>query len=61
MHHWFKNNGERGFGLATGLLGAPPDQLGLDGLEESFDSGIVIAIALAAHRHREPMLAQDLS
>ena len=39
---------------------SPPDQFSLDGFEERFDSCIVIAIALSAHRHLEAMLAQDL-
>jgi hypothetical protein len=34
VRHWFKNNGERGFGLPTRFPGAAPDHLGLDGLEE---------------------------
>ena len=29
----------------------PPDQLCLDRLEEGLDSGVVIAVALAAHRY----------
>ena len=37
------------FGLATGFPIPAPDQLGLDGLEERLDSGVVIANALAAH------------
>lgn len=49
-----------GFGLASGLPCAPPDQLGLDRLEEGLDGSVIVAIALAAHRHLEPMLAQDL-
>ena len=38
----------------------PPDQLSLDGFEERFDGSIVVAIALATHRHLEAMLAQKL-
>lgn len=38
----------------------PPDQLGLDRLEERLDGGIVITIALAAHRYLEAVLAQNL-
>ena len=37
-----------------------PNQFCLDRLEEGLDCGVVIAVALAAHRHLEPMLAQDL-
>ena len=38
-----------GFCLAAGFPNPAPDQLGLDGLEERLDNGVVIAIALAAH------------
>jgi len=38
----------------------PPDQFSLDGFEERLDGRVVIAITLAAHRHAEPVLAQDL-
>ena len=38
----------------------PPDQLCLDRLEEGLDSGVVIAVALAAHRYPESVLAQKL-
>ena len=34
--------------------------LKLDGLEEGLDSGVVIAIALTAHRYLESVLAQKL-
>ena len=37
-----------------------PDELGLDGLEERLDSGVVVTIALSAHRHLEAVQAQDL-
>ena len=37
-----------------------PDQFSLDGFEERLNSGVVIAIAFAAHRCLEPMLTQDL-
>ena len=47
-------------GLATRFPGATPDQLGLDGLEEGLDGGIVVAVALAAHRRLQAMLAKDL-
>ena len=40
-----------------GLL---PQQLSLEGLEESFDSRIVVVIPSSAHGRLEPMLAQDL-
>ena len=36
------------------------DQFGLDRLEEGLNGGVIVAIALATHRHLEPMLAQDL-
>lgn len=49
-----------GFGLSTGVPHAAPDHLCLDVFEEGFDTCIVIAIALAAHRRFEVMLAQDL-
>ena len=38
----------------------PPEQLGLDGFEERFNSGVVIAIALSTHGYFEAVLAQDL-
>ncbi len=40
---------DAGFGLVTGFPIPAPDKLGLDGLEERLDSGVVMAIALAAH------------
>ena len=46
--------------FAAGLLVAAPDQFCLQGFEEAFDGRIVVAIALAAHRNLEPMLAQQL-
>ena len=46
--------------LATRFPRPAPDQLGLDGFEESFDGGIVVAVAFAAHRRLQAMLAQDL-
>ena len=49
-----------GFGLSAGFPRLAPDALGLDGLEEGLDGGIVIAVAFAAHRRLEPMLTQDL-
>ena len=47
------------FHIPSGLPGLPPDQFGFYGFEEGFHCGIIIAIALAAHGHLEPMLAQD--
>ena len=38
----------------------PPNQLGLDGFEERLNSGVIVAIAFAAHRRLKPVLAQDL-
>jgi hypothetical protein len=38
----------------------PPDQLGLQRLEEGRHRGIVVAVALATHRHLEALPAQDL-
>ncbi|KPP90342.1 MAG: hypothetical protein HLUCCA05_13925 [Roseibaca calidilacus] len=49
-----------GFGLSTRFPSAPPDQFGLDGLEEGFDCGVVVAIPFPTHRHLEPVFAQDL-
>ena len=45
--------------LPTRFPRPAPDQLGLDGLEECLDGGVVIAIALAAHRYLEAVFAQD--
>ena len=45
--------------LSAGFPRASPDQLGLDGFEEGLDCGVVIAVTLAAHRHFDPMLAQN--
>jgi hypothetical protein len=42
---------ERSFNLASGLLYMAPDQFGLDSFEECLDGGVVIVIALAAHRY----------
>ena len=36
-----------------------PDQLRLDGLEERFDSGVDVAIALAADRRPHPVFAEN--
>lgn len=49
-----------GLGLSTSFPRAPPDQLGLDGLEEGFDCGVIVAIPFPTHRHFEPVFAQDL-
>lgn len=46
--------------LTTGLPVAAPDQFGLQRLEEAFDGGIVVTVALAAHRNLEPVLSQQL-
>ncbi len=48
-----------GFGLATGVQRPAPDQFGLDGLAECLDSGVVIAIALAAHGRLHAVFAQS--
>ena len=40
---------DAGFGLATGFPNPAPDQLGLNGLEERLDNGVVTTIALAVH------------
>jgi len=34
VRHWFKNNGERSFGLSAGFPSAPSDQFCLDRFEE---------------------------
>ncbi len=47
-------------GLTADFPGAPPDQLGLDGVEEGFYGGVVIAVAFSAHRRLQAVLAQDL-
>ena len=38
----------------------PPDQFSFDGFEEGLDGGVIVTIALAAHRYLEAMLTQDL-
>jgi hypothetical protein len=38
-----------GFSLAAGFPCPAPNLLGLDGVEERLDNGIVITIALTAH------------
>ena len=50
---------DRHLGLPPRSPCPAPNQLGLDGFEEGFDSRIVITITFAAHRDLEPMLAQD--
>ena len=37
-----------------------PDQLGLQGLEEGLDDGVIVAIAIAAHRDEEAMFAKQI-
>ena len=44
--------------LPAGVPCAPPDQLCLDGFEERFNGGVVIAISLAAHGDPEAVLAR---
>ena len=51
---------DRSLGLTARVPTITPDQLGLDGFEERLDHGIVIAIALAAHRDLEAVLFQAL-
>ena len=51
---------DRAFSLTACVPTITPDQLGLDGFEERLDHGIVIAIALAAHRDLEAVLFQAL-
>ena len=50
--------------VGEAIGGGEPDLLdtaaGFEGLEEGLDGGVIVAIALAAHRHLEPMLAQNL-
>ena len=46
-------------GVSARLPRPAPDHLGLDGLEEGLDSGVVIAVALTAHRYLEAVLPQD--
>lgn len=51
---------EGDFGVSAGLPVATPDDFGFERFEEAFDGGIVVAIALAAHRHPETVLSQQL-
>ena len=48
----------RVLGLAAGLPGDRPDQLGLDGLEERLDHSVVVAVALSTHRDQQVMFSQ---
>ena len=50
---------ERDFRLASGLPLLTPDQFGFQGFEERLYSGIIIAVAFAAHRHLKALLTQD--
>ena len=45
--------------IPSSLPGLPPDQFGLDGFEEGFHCGVVIAITFATHGGFEAVLAQD--
>ena len=47
-------------GVSAHLPRPSPDQLSLDRLEERLDGGVVIAVALAAHRYMEAVLTQEL-
>jgi hypothetical protein len=49
-----------GFCPSTGFPRPAPDQLGLDGFEESLDGTVVIVVAFAAYRRLEPVLTHDL-
>ena len=48
-----------GFGLETGVQCPVPDLFGLDGLPECLDSGVVLAVALAAHGRLHAVFAQS--
>jgi hypothetical protein len=50
----------RPLGLASGFPAVPPDQLCLDGFEERFHHGIVVAISFSAYRYFEAMLRKPL-
>ncbi len=39
--------------LAARCSSMPPNQFGLEGFEEGFDGGIVVAVSFAAHRYFE--------
>ena len=47
-------------GVSARVPRLSPDQLGLDRLEERLDGGVVIAVALAAHRYLEAVMTQEL-
>ena len=47
------------FSGSAGLPELPPDQFRLDGLEEGFHCGVIVAITLAAHGYFEAILAQQ--
>ena len=51
---------DRTFCLTPCVPFVAPDELRLDGFEERFYHGIIVAIALAAHRDLEAMLFQAL-
>ena len=48
-----------GFGLETGVPCPAPYQFSLDGLAECLDSGVVLAVALAAHGRLRAVFAQS--
>ena len=48
-----------GFGLETGVQCPAPDLFGLDGLAECLDSGVMIAVAIAADGRLHAVLAQS--
>lgn len=50
---------EGDFDLSAGLPVSAPDQFGLQRLEEAFNGRVVVAIALAAHRNLNSVLAQQ--
>lgn len=45
---------DRLFDLSARRPWSVPDQLGVGGLEECLDRGVVVAIAFTAHRHSKP-------
>ena len=47
-------------GVSARLPRSSPYQLRLDRFEGRLYGGVIIAIALTAHRYLEPMLAQEL-
>lgn len=48
-----------GCSVAAGFVNGAPDQFRFDGLEYSFDHGVVLAIALPRHGNDEAMLFQE--